>query len=167
MSISSGAMQRLTRLEKGLAKITLAVTIVTLLAMIFTVFIAVVMRYIFNIALIFSFDVSTVLFAWLVFLGLFVAEQDGAHMGIDISDYFSPFIQRAVEIIRYLLLFATSVYLCKIGISLIERTGTQIPSLRISIRWLYSALPIGFGLLSFSYAIRLVQCLLSCRRKKD
>ncbi|KAA0972144.1 TRAP transporter small permease [Aureimonas fodinaquatilis] len=158
MTAERRAIFWLNRVEAGLAKLVSAIAIVTLIAIVTIVFSAVVMRYGFNSAMIFSYDVSTVLFAWLIFLGLIVAERDGAHMGIDAIDRVkSPWLRRLVVIVRYTLLLMTSIYLCKVGISLVERTGNQIPSLRISARWLYTALPIGFGLLSFSYLVRLIR----------
>ena len=151
----------LDRIEDGLSRFVSAIAIVCLLAIVAIVFTAVVLRYGFNLALIFSYDVSTVLFAWLIFLGLIVAERADAHMGIDVvSQLRSARLQHMIVAVRYALLLLTALYLCKIGIALVERTGNQIPSLRVSARWLYTALPIGFGLLSTSYAIRLLQLLL-------
>lgn len=158
MTTERGAIYWLNRLESGLAWLVSAIAIVTLIAIVGIVFSAVVMRYGFNSAMIFSYDVSTLLFAWLIFLGLIVAEREGAHMAIDAIDRVQiAWFRRLVVMVRYALLLATTLYLCKIGINLIERTGNQIPSLRISARWLYMALPIGFGLLSVSYLARLIR----------
>ena len=156
MTTFTGASRWLDRIEGGLTRIILAIAILALVAIVGIVFTSVVLRYVFNIALIFSYDVSTILFAWLIFLGLAVAERDGAHMGIDIADRLPPAVCRAMMVLRYILLLATAVYMCRIGMALFERTGTQFPSLRISARWLYAALPIGFGLLACAYAVRIV-----------
>jgi TRAP-type C4-dicarboxylate transport system, small permease component len=161
MTTFSGANLWLDRLENGLTRLILVIAIAALLAIVGLVFTSVILRYAFNIALIFSYDVSTILFAWLIFLGLAVAERDGAHMGIDIADRLPANAKSAMMVVRYILLLATAIYMCRIGIGLFQRTGTQIPSLRISARWLYAALPIGFALLSCSYAVRLVHLFTS------
>ncbi|SED46504.1 TRAP transporter small permease [Rhodobacter sp. 24-YEA-8] len=165
MTTASAAASWLDRFESGLVRIIAIFAILILISIVGIVFIAVVMRYGFNLALVSSFDVSTLLFAWLIFLGLVMAERDGAHMGIDITDMLPPRLHRMVVFIRYALLLAAACYLCRIGIALVERTGTQIPSLRISTRWLYAALPVGFGLLATAYVIRLARLLLSPARK--
>ncbi|UHD45956.1 TRAP transporter small permease [Aureimonas altamirensis] len=158
MNTERGAIRWLNRIENAIVCAITAVAIVTLLAIVVIVFTAVVMRYGFNSAMVFSYDISTLLFAWLIFLGLIVAERDGAHMGIDAIDRVPvAWLRRVVVTARYALLLATAIYLCRIGISLVERSGNQIPSLRISARWLYMALPIGFGLLSLSYLGRLLR----------
>ena len=76
------------------------------------IFLAVVQRYVFNDPMQYSFDLATLLFAWLVFLGLYTADQ---------------------------------------------RSGLQIPSLRISAHWLYLSLPIGFSLLALSRAFKMTE----------
>ncbi|MBU1314445.1 MAG: TRAP transporter small permease [Alphaproteobacteria bacterium] len=166
MTTFSGANLLLDRCESGLTRVILVIAIAALLSIVGLVFTSVILRYVFNIALIFSYDVSTILFAWLIFLGLAVAERDGAHMGIDIADRLPAKVKTAMMFVRYILLLAAAIYMCRIGMALFQRTGTQIPSLRISARWLYAALPIGFALLSCSYAVRLVQ-LLTSRKRSD
>lgn len=148
------------RLDAGLFQMITVLTIVTLVAIASLVFVTVALRYGFDIALVFSYDVSTILFAWLVFLGLAVAERDSAHMGIDLSDHVrNPRLRQAMIVVRQLLVLATVAYLTWVGTSLVERTGSQIPSMRISMRWLYAALPIGFGLLGIACIGRLVLTL--------
>lgn len=153
-------VKRLFTMETYLTRFILVITMAMLTAMVVIIFIAVVLRYGFNIALIFSYDVSTILFAWLIFLGLAVAEYDNAHLGIDIVNKLpSANLRKLVFIIRYALLLATAIYLCYVGFMLVSKTGNQIPSLRISATWLYTALPLGFGLLSISYLIRLIKLI--------
>jgi TRAP-type C4-dicarboxylate transport system permease small subunit len=160
MNTSRRVLPVFDRMEAVLSNIISGITIVSLIAIVITVFVAVVLRYGFNIALIFSYDISTILFGWLVFLGLFIAERDGAHMGIDIITSLKPSPMRtALILLKQGILLGVALYLTWIGAMLVLRTGTQIPSLRISVRWLYAALPIGFGLLSLAYLLQLVRTL--------
>lgn len=142
----------------GLNRVLVALTIVSLVVLVVVIFGAVVMRYVFNAPLIFSFDLSTLLFAWVVFVGLAIADRDDAHMGLDVVGMINNAAMRQVLVgVRLVLVLALSVYLAWIGWQLYQRTGAQISSLRISAKWLYLSMPIGFGLLALSYIGRIIR----------
>ncbi len=142
----------------GLDKLLVALTVITLIVLVAVVFGAVVMRYVFSAPLIFSFDLSTLLFAWVVFVGLTVADRDDAHMGLDlVGGVSNETIRQVLVFVRLVLVLALSVYLAWIGWQLYMRTGAQISSLRISAKWLYLSMPIGFGLLALSYIGRIIR----------
>lgn len=142
----------------GLDKLLVALTVITLIVLVAVVFGAVVMRYVFNAPLIFSFDLSTLLFAWVVFVGLTVADRDDAHMGLDlVAKVGNETIRQVLVFVRLVLVLALSVYLAWIGWQLYQRTGAQISSLRVSAKWLYLSMPIGFGLLALSYIGRIIR----------
>ncbi|KAA0971976.1 TRAP transporter small permease [Aureimonas fodinaquatilis] len=142
----------------GLDRVLAVLTVATLVVLIVVVFGAVVMRYLFNAPLIFSFDLSTLLFAWVVFIGLTIADHDDAHMGLDmVGRIGNAAIRQALVALRLVLVLALSVYLAYVGWQLYQRTGAQISSLRISARWLYLSMPVGFGLLALSYVGRIIR----------
>lgn len=145
---------------RGLDRLLIVSTVILLVVLVGVVFFAVVMRYVFNAPLIFSFDLSTLLFAWIIFVGLTVADYDDAHMGLDlIPGISSATLQNGLILLRQVLVLALSAYLTWIGYQLFLRTGAQISSLRISARWLYASMPIGFGLLTLSYLGRILRHL--------
>jgi len=142
----------------GLDKLLVALTVITLVVLVGVVFGAVIMRYVFNAPLIFSFDLSTLLFAWVVFIGLTIADRDDAHMGLDlVSKIGNANVRQALIALRLVLVLALSAYLAWIGWQIYLRTGAQISSLRISAKWLYLSMPIGFGLLTLSYIGRIIR----------
>lgn len=144
----------------GLDKVLVALTVSTLVVLVGVVFGAVVMRYVFHAPLVFSFDLSTLLFAWVVFVGLAIADRDDAHMGLDlVANIGNAALKQALIGIRLILVLALSVYLAWVGWQLYQRTGAQIASLRISAKWLYLSMPIGFGLLALSYVGRIIRLL--------
>lgn len=146
----------LDRIETGLDWMLSAIAVVVLVFMVALVFYAVVMRYAFNNPVVFSYDLSTLVFAWIVFLGLYVAERDGAHIGLDILHLLkTDGARHAIAVIRQLFLIALAGYMTVIGTQLLLRTGMQIPSMRISARWLYGSLPAGFAMLTLIYLLRL------------
>lgn len=142
----------------GLDRALIALSIVALVVLVGVVFMAVAMRYLFNAPLIFSFDLSTLIFAWIVFVGLAIADRDDAHMGLDlVANIANATVRQALVALRLVLVLALSVYLAWIGWQLYLRTGAQISSLRISAKWLYLSMPIGFGLLALSYIGRMIR----------
>lgn len=143
---------------RGLDRLLIVLAVGCLVVLVGVVFAAVVMRYVLNAPMLFSFDLSTLLFAWIVFVGLIIADRDEAHMGLDlIPGLSSVALQNVLVAVRYFLVLALSAYLAWIGYQLFLRTGAQISSLRISARWLYAAMPMGFGLLTLSYFGRIVR----------
>jgi TRAP-type C4-dicarboxylate transport system permease small subunit len=145
---------------RGLDRLLIVLAAISLVVLVGVVFAAVVMRYVFNAPLVFSFDLSTLLFAWIVFVGLTIADYDDAHMGLDlVSGIQNPLLQNCLVLIRQVLIFVLCAYLAWIGYQLSLRTGALISSLRISARWLYAAMPIGFALLTLSYLGRILRHL--------
>lgn len=69
-------MQRLNRLEE--------IVLATLLAGMTTLtFVQVIARYVFNYSFVWALELITVLFAWLIFLGMSYGVRVGAHIGVD------------------------------------------------------------------------------------
>ncbi|WP_157384423.1 TRAP transporter small permease [Nitratireductor soli] len=144
-------MNAVRALARGLDRLVFALCAILTIAMVILVVVAVGMRYVAGAPLVYSYDLSTLLFAWLVFLGLSLAERDRAHLAVDLIDAALPAgAAKALRVARQLLLVALSLYLCWIGWKLAQRAGMTIPSMRISIRWLYASLPVGFLLLGLS-----------------
>lgn len=155
----------LERAWLGLNQLLIAATVISLIVLVCVVFGAVIMRYVFNAPLIFSFDLSTLLFAWIIFVGLVIADREDIHMGLDLTPGLSSTkLRNCVLLLRNLLVLILSVYLTWIGYQLFIRTGAQIPSLRISARWLYASMPIGFALLALSYLGRISRHLVMWNR---
>lgn len=144
------------RIERAVDRVLTVIAAAILVGMVALVAIAVAARYVFNAPLTYSYDLSTLLFAWTIFLGLYIAERENSHISLDIVvEHLTPGMRRVVAIIRQILLIAITCYLTWIGIQLILRTGMQVSSLRISAKWLYASMPVGFGLLAFIYLLRL------------
>jgi len=127
-------------------------------AMVGLVVLAVFMRYLVGAPLVFSYDLSTLLFAWTVFVGLALAERQKAHLSVGVIDgVLPPRAGRALKILRQMLVIVISVFAAWFGWKLFQRAGMVIPSMRISIGWLYASLPIGFGLLALAQVVSLMR----------
>jgi TRAP-type C4-dicarboxylate transport system permease small subunit len=108
--------------------------------------IAVVFRYVLNTPLIFSFDLATILFVWLVFLGLTPAAHEGSHMAVDLFTAMLPvWVAKVLAMIVRLLMIAIALFLIRYSWDLAMRTRMEIASMRISMIWVYMAMPVGFA----------------------
>ncbi|WP_439498570.1 TRAP transporter small permease [Bosea sp. (in: a-proteobacteria)] len=115
-------------------------------AIVVIVSIAVFFRYVLNSPLIFSFDLATVLFVWLVFLGLAQAAHEGSHMAVDLFTAMLPEgVARPLAIVVRLLMLAIALFLIVYSWDLAMRTRMEIASMRISMIWVYLAMPVGFA----------------------
>jgi TRAP-type C4-dicarboxylate transport system permease small subunit len=147
----------LDRVERGLTAVALCLTVPTMVAITAVVLIAIVFRYVFNAAITYSFDLTTLLFCWMVFVGLIIGERDGAHLNLDLLRFALPeSAERWVVVLRHLLSAGLCLFIAWIGFKLTLRTGMEIPSMRISQKWLYAALPTGFALFGVIYALRML-----------
>ena len=129
------------------------------------IFWAVIQRYVFNDPMQYSFDLATLLFAWLVFLGLYTADQEGSHLGLQVFDALPRSrLKFTLAIVRSVFEILLSLFIAWIGFKLVQRSGLQIPSLRIPAHWLYLSLPIGFSLLALSRAFKMTELIAQGRR---
>jgi TRAP-type C4-dicarboxylate transport system permease small subunit len=149
-------MTFLNRAEAIFTGIVFFFTALVTVAMVALVIVSVVMRYVFNNPLVFSYDLSTLLFAWAVFLGLSLAEKENAHLSIDLfSQALSPRAALLHAVVKSLIVLTISVGAFWFGWKLLGRASMTIPSMRISIGWLYASLPAGFALLGIEQALKL------------
>lgn len=133
-------LARVARVYQWILRLLL-VTIVAIVA------IAVVYRYVFNAPLLFSFDLAVVLFVWLVFLGLAPAAHEGAHLSVDMLVAALPQgAARAVDIVSRLIMIAIAIFFVVYGSDLATRTRLEIATMRISMAWMYFAIPTGFAI---------------------
>jgi len=120
--------------------------------------IAVFFRYVLNAPLIFSFDLATVLFVWLIFLGLAQAAHEGSHMAVDLFTALLPaWLATALDIAVRMLMIAIALFLIRYSWDLAMRTHMEIASMRISVMWVYLAMPVGFSLFALYELVSLVR----------
>jgi TRAP-type C4-dicarboxylate transport system permease small subunit len=122
---------------------------IVLVAMTAIVLAGVFFRYVLGEPLMFSFEISTVLFAWIVFIGLVIAYKDGFHLGVDLIDGFlPPRARHALNALRNFIVVIISVYMTVQAVHLFMQTSALIASLQVTVRIYYFALPLGFGLMA-------------------
>ncbi|WP_185985258.1 TRAP transporter small permease [Aureimonas mangrovi] len=111
-------------------------------------------RYVMGSPLTFSEEIARFSMVWMTMLGAGYAFRYGALISVDIVSEFAPKrIARFVEISVVLLVAVFALVLLKEGWSLAERVSAQTaPSTRISMLWLYGAMPAGAVLILINAA---------------
>jgi C4-dicarboxylate transporter DctQ subunit len=141
------------KLEEGLVAVLMAL-------MTGLTFLQVVARYVFNYSFVWALELNTVLFAWLIFLGMSYGVRVGAHIGIDaLVRSLGPRAARVVAVVAALLCLAYSLILVVGGWSYLQKMyviGISMQDLPVP-QWVPRiVLPLGFALLAFRFVEVLV-----------
>ena len=141
-------MRLLEKLEEGLLSLLMA-------AMVLVTFVQVVARYFFNYSFTWALEATTVLFAWLIFIGMSYGVRVGVHIGIDLLvKRLGPGLARGVGIVTSALctLYAAVLtagswqYLVKI-----HEVGILMQDIPVP-QWMPRVvLPIGFAILTLRF----------------
>lgn len=132
------------------SKIEEIVTVFCFSAMSIITLVAVFFRYVLNNPIIWSEEAARYLMVWGICIGISIATEKKAHLGIDIFVSFAPQrVRRVLEIFSSVVL--ALIYVMIFGLSVLFVTGAMklgnvTPILRIPFWMVYLALPIGFGL---------------------
>ncbi len=136
----------------------LGVTLVTaVLAVVLSC--AVFWRYALNNAIPWSEELCKYLMVWLTFLGAPIALRHGSHINIDLLQQLMPPRGRQLfHLLIHLLVVATMVLVFWYGITFAQLGARQVASsFRMSMLWMYLAVPIGaalVGLVAVEHSLR-------------
>jgi C4-dicarboxylate transporter DctQ subunit len=127
-----------------------------LIAMTLITFSQVVARYIFNTGAVWALELTSYLFAWLIFFGISYGVRVGAHIGVDALVRILPSQWQRTWAILVTLIGMVYAVLFFLGgaeyVYKISQTGWQSTDIPVP-QWLpYSILPIGMALLLFRFA---------------
>ncbi|UCH16077.1 MAG: TRAP transporter small permease [Burkholderiales bacterium] len=148
------------RLEEGLLALLLA-------AMVSITFMQVIARYVFNYSFVWALEVTTVLFAWLIFLGMSYGVRVGSHIGVDaLVKSLGPRTSRIVASIATVLCIVYAVIVTVGGYVYVKKmydVGILMQDVPIE-QWIPRlVLPVGYALL----ALRFGQVLVRLARGKE
>ncbi len=153
-------MRWLEHLEEVLISFLLA-------AMTMVTFMQVVARYVFNYSFVWALELTGVMFAWLIFVGMSYGVRVGAHIGVDaVVKAVGPGTARMMSVIAALLCIVYSVIVTVGGfqyVSKMHEVGILMQDMPVQ-QWIPRViLPIGYALLTF----RFVQVLLRLLSGKE
>lgn len=141
-------MKYLKRLDEWLIALLLA-------SMTLLTFAQVVMRYVFNSGFTWAVELTSILFACMIFIGISYGVRVGAHIGVDALVKILPSrIRRATSTIAVLLclvyagmvIYGSSQYVLKM-----KEAGIELEDLPIEMWMVRAILPIGFVLLALRF----------------
>jgi C4-dicarboxylate transporter DctQ subunit len=148
------------RLLKGADRLEEAFMIVALAFMTLLTFVQVVLRYVFGTGFVWSLEVTSYVFAWLVLIGMSYGVRTDAHIAVDLlTSRLSPRLARIVALVALacglaycaLMIFGSSLFIDRL--MTLGNNARDIPL----PRWLLTGImPIAFAML----ALRLVQAAL-------
>ena len=129
----------------------------TVLITTMAIFTQVVFRYIFNHPISWVDEFAVLIFAWMIFLGVAIAQKNNEHIGIDIvAHLLPPKVRRVLAIFTNTLILLILVFLFVKGIDLTARTiGLKYPAMEISRGFLYVSIPVMMPLMAF-YLVRII-----------
>jgi C4-dicarboxylate transporter DctQ subunit len=152
---ASGLLMRwIEHLEEGLIAFLLAaMTVIT--------FMQVVARYVFNYSFVWALELTGVLFAWLIFVGMSYGVRVGAHIGVDaLVKSLGARAARVLGVIAAVLCLAYALIVTVGGYQYVSKmydVGILMQDMPVQ-QWIPRAiLPVGFALLAIRFAQVLYQ----------
>jgi C4-dicarboxylate transporter DctQ subunit len=142
-------MRWFEHVEEGVIALLLA-------AMTLVTFVQVVARYVFNYSFVWALELTGVLFAWLIFLGMAYGVRVGAHIGVDaLVRHLGPRAARVVGMVAAAACIAYAVLVTIGGVQYVRKmhdVGILMQDLPVE-QWIPRlVLPLGFALLGLRFA---------------
>lgn len=142
-------MRWLEHLEEGLITFLMA-------AMTLVTFMQVIARYVFNYSFVWALELTGVMFAWLIFIGMSYGVRVGAHIGVDAAvKALGPRSARIVELVAATLCIAYALIVVVGGVQYVYKiysVGILMQDIPIQSWIPRVVLPLGFLLLAFRFA---------------
>jgi C4-dicarboxylate transporter DctQ subunit len=142
-------MRWLEYLEEALIALLMA-------AMTLVTFMQVVARYVFNYSFVWALELTGVLFAWLIFIGMYYGVRVGAHIGVDVL--VRSLGDRAARIVASVATVLCIVYALIVAwggyqyVAKMHDVGILMQDMPVQ-QWIPRlVIPLGFALLAFRFA---------------
>ncbi len=145
----------LLRCEETVYRGEIVAVVAALIAIIVVTFAQVFGRYVLNYAPASCEELARYLFIWVVFMGAPIGIRARGHMAIMlVVDRLTPSWRRAAMLLIYFVAAIFLLILAWEGILIMFLTGSQVsPTMEVSMRWVYAAIPTGSILMLFHLVI--------------
>ncbi|MDQ0252998.1 TRAP-type C4-dicarboxylate transport system permease small subunit [Evansella vedderi] len=122
------------------------------------VFSEVLSRYVFNYPLVFSNELTQLLFPWTIFLGIIAVTKNEGHLSITFFRELLPkAMQKLAFIFSKLVMLYFSFYMLVSSYNLAQTVSNQVlPMLRISRAWLFYSVVVSFAAITIILIYQLV-----------
>lgn len=144
-----------------------SIVVVLFISMVLLTFTQVLSRFVFNLSLGWSEEVSRFIFVWLVYISAAMAAKHRRHIRVEIIDTLFPrAISKWFGVLSDLLWIAFTVYVAFYGyemVAMVTEHGQLSPAVQLPMGFVYSIIPLGFGLI----ALRVLQGIIGRFRGDD
>lgn len=150
------------RLVDRILKLVLTALVIVLTV---SVFLQVLIRFVFKFPLPWTEEVSRIAFVYVIFLGATIAVRTNAHLNVDFLLVALPVsLARALKLVGTALVATFLAAVTWQGIAFVRATGVQVtPVMQIPFRHLYLVLPLTGGLMLLYLVANLVDELRGAR----
>ena len=126
------------------------------------VFAEVVSRYFFSLPLVFSNELTMLLFPWVIFIAAISVTKNEGHLSINVfREKLPPTMQRWAFLFSKLVMLYFSFYMMVSSFRLAESVVNQtMPMLRISRSWLFASLTVSFAFITIILLYQIVLILI-------
>lgn len=137
---------KLVRLARGTIEFLNLFSAFLMVLLTIVVFSEVLSRYVFNFPLVFSSELTQLIFPWLIFLGNISVTKDDDHLSITFFRELMPkWAQKFSFLLAKLIILYFSFYMVKSSYEIAQVVSDQaMPMLRISKEWLYYSVTASF-----------------------
>jgi len=156
----------ISKLSDGINAVMEKITIVFIIILTILTSIGVINRFVFNQPLVWQYETTVVIFAWVVFLGVGIAFKKGGHVQLDFVINATPEKYK-----RHLLIFIKLIVMLflfivvKDGIEIIKNTASQkYQTINLSTAWFYASFPVN-ALISLIHLLDALLKLLFVKEK--
>lgn len=120
------------------------VTVGLVLSFLIVALAAVFYRYVLNDSLVWTEEFVRYSLFWTIMLGAAMLSYENGHLLIEaIHNWVPPGVSRLLTVVSHLMAIAFCAILVWQGYILLMRTTGTTPALRIPMRWVYAAMPVG------------------------
>ena len=152
-------MKQMNRFNRKVQKIIEAFLCIASVIMLAVNLAQVLFRYLFHASILWSEELSTYLYVWIIFFSLYAACRERNELNIAVISFKSPKKMKIVSIIRLITcmaLLAGSILMIQNALAYPQKTA----SLKIITAYLYFCMPVSFALLSWVKAVNIIQDIL-------
>jgi TRAP-type C4-dicarboxylate transport system permease small subunit len=128
--------------------------------LVISVLLGVITRYVFNAPLLWASQLATFCFIWVIFLAASGAWRKNMHIGIDLLARALPIrIQPYHQLILQALVLTFLIISIDLALILTGETTKFLQTLNMPYVWMYSAMPVGMGLMALHTVEEIVRSL--------
>lgn len=152
-------MKRICRLSDWINRAVQYVGFVQLGLMTAIIILQVFYRYVLGSSLSWSEESARFLFIWVVLLGASMGVKEGFHVAVTLfKDRLPPHLKTGLDMLFTLLTGVMALVMVVYGWSIAETVSIQqSPAIRISMFWVYLAIPVSGALMLLHLAARIVE----------